>query len=65
MSKLRKQGVIIVTNAKGGGYYFKIVAENGRTLCHSEVYKRKATCLNGVKALKECIMHDELEVIVR
>jgi uncharacterized protein YegP (UPF0339 family) len=27
------------------GWYFRVKARNGRTLCHSEVYRRKASAL--------------------
>ena len=32
-----------VVRAKGG-WFFRIVASNGRTLCHSEIYKTKGHC---------------------
>jgi uncharacterized protein YegP (UPF0339 family) len=32
----------------GVQYYFKILARNGQTLCHSESYFNKADCRNAI-----------------
>ncbi len=34
------------------GYKFDLKANNGETIATSEVYKSKASCLNGVKSVK-------------
>lgn len=31
-------------------WFFRIVASNGKTLCHSETYRTKRACLNGIRA---------------
>jgi len=31
------------------GWFFRIMASNGRTLCHSECYVRKAGCIKSAK----------------
>lgn len=35
-----------------GGYYWRLKAANGQTLCHSEVYETKQGALNGILAAK-------------
>jgi len=34
------------------GWYFRIVARNGRIVCHSEVYTRKDNCYKGVDVIR-------------
>ena len=36
----------------GSQWFFHVVASNGCILAHSETYKRKRDCLNGVRAVK-------------
>jgi uncharacterized protein YegP (UPF0339 family) len=36
----------------GGQYYFRIVARNDRTLCHSERYWNKADCRNAIAIIQ-------------
>ena len=37
--------------ANSGGYFFRVKAFNGTTLCHSEVYNAKQSAIDGVNAL--------------
>jgi len=41
---------IQIVRAKGG-WFFRIVARNGRTLCHSEVYSTLDSCRRTVRRL--------------
>ena len=34
------------------GFNFHLAASNGETICVSEVYKAKPSCLNGIKSVK-------------
>jgi len=43
----RKMKIEIVRAKKG--WFFRIMASNGRTLCHSECYVRKAGCIKSAK----------------
>lgn len=38
------------------GWFFRAVAANGRTLCHSEVYKRRGACVRGL-GLAASVLH--------
>lgn len=35
-----------------GGFFWRLKAANGETLCHSEVYTAKQSALNGIDAVK-------------
>jgi uncharacterized protein YegP (UPF0339 family) len=35
------------------GYFWRLKANNGETLCHSEVYTAKQSALNGIAAVKQ------------
>ena len=39
-----------------GGWYFKIVARNGRTLCHSEVYKTLESAKKTAARLRDVMV---------
>lgn len=41
-----------ILNASGGGYFWRLKAHNGETLCHSEVYTTKQSAINGINAVK-------------
>jgi uncharacterized protein YegP (UPF0339 family) len=41
-----------IHNAQGSGYFWRLKASNGETLCHSEVYTAKQSALNGIDAVK-------------
>jgi uncharacterized protein YegP (UPF0339 family) len=36
----------------GTQYYFRVVARNGQTLCHSESYWNKADCRNAIRTIQ-------------
>ncbi|WP_371929543.1 YegP family protein [Phyllobacterium sp. 21LDTY02-6] len=38
-----------------GGYYWRLKASNGETICHSEVYTTKQSAEGGVSAAKRII----------
>ncbi|WP_083509362.1 DUF1508 domain-containing protein [Hyphomicrobium sulfonivorans] len=40
-----------IHRAQGGGYFWRLKAANGETLCHSEVYTTKASAENGIAAV--------------
>jgi uncharacterized protein YegP (UPF0339 family) len=60
----RSQGKIIIDISKNGGWYFKLVAENGRTLCHSEVYKTLNGVKKGAKAVQDLCQQEEVAIVV-
>jgi uncharacterized protein YegP (UPF0339 family) len=35
------------------GYFWRLKANNGETLCHSEVYTTKQSAQNGIAAVKQ------------
>ena len=41
-----------IDDAEGGGYFWRLRAENGEPLCHSEVYTTKQSAQEGVEACK-------------
>jgi uncharacterized protein YegP (UPF0339 family) len=41
-----------IFKATGGGYFWRLKATNGETLCHSEVYTAKQSAHDGVAAVK-------------
>lgn len=41
-----------IVSAKGGGYFWRLIATNSETLCHSEVYTTKQAAHNGIAAVK-------------
>ncbi len=38
--------------ATGGGYFWRLKAANGETLCHSEVYQTKQSAQHGINVVK-------------
>lgn len=44
-----------------GGWYWKIIARNGRTLCHSEVYKTKQGAEKGARVVWDLTVDVKLE----
>lgn len=42
----------IFKSSDNNQYYFRLLASNGRIICQSEGYTRKASALNGIKAVK-------------
>lgn len=45
--------MIEIFRAKNKQFAFRIKAKNGRILCHSETYKRKASVFNAIKSLSK------------
>lgn len=43
----------IKKSKKTGQFYWRIVANNGKKLCHSEQYRRRVDALNAVKIIKD------------
>lgn len=41
-----------ILRATAGGYFWRLKATNGETLCHSEVYTSKQSAQNGIEAVK-------------
>lgn len=41
-----------IFRAQSGGYFWRLKANNGETLCHSEVYTTKQGAQNGIDAVK-------------
>lgn len=41
-----------ILDANGGGFYWRLKANNGEILCHSEVYTTKQSAQGGVQAVK-------------
>ena len=41
-----------IFKATGGGFFWKIVAANGETLAHSEVYTAKASAQHAISVVK-------------
>jgi|TARA_A100001391_G_scaffold182749_2_gene149499 hypothetical protein len=41
-----------ILHANAGGYYWRLKATNGETLCHSEVYTTKQSAEAGVASAK-------------
>lgn len=41
-----------IFRADRGGYFWRLKANNGETLCHSEVYTTKQAAQAGIEAVK-------------
>lgn len=44
--------MFIIERTRSGGFYWRLVAANGETLCHSEEYSTKGAALDGVAAVR-------------
>lgn len=44
------------------GYYFKIIAKNGKILCHSEQYQRITGAKTAIKAIIQAVAINDMEV---
>ena len=42
-----------IFRATSGGFFWRLKATNGETLCHSEVYSSKPSALAGIEATKK------------
>jgi len=52
-------GKFEVKVAKNGQFYFNLKAGNGEIILTSEMYKAKASCLNGIESVKKNAPDDE------
>lgn len=41
-----------IFKATSGGFFWRLKASNGETLCHSEVYTAKQSAQSGIAAVK-------------
>jgi uncharacterized protein YegP (UPF0339 family) len=48
-----------ILNADGGGFFWRLKAENGETLCHSEVYTTKQMARKGIASAIEAAASGE------
>lgn len=48
----KKLRILIIKNLDGV-FYFRIVAKNGRTLAHSEIYSTKQSAIKAANIVKE------------
>ena len=56
MSILRRRthtGIVEVRLATDGGYFWRLRANNGETLCHSETYTRRGDAERGARAARK------------
>lgn len=52
-------GKFEVSVAKDGQFYFRLKAGNGQNILASEMYKAKASALNGIESVKKNAVLDE------
>ena len=38
------------------GWWFHVIAQNGRILCHSEIYRSRRACLRAIEAVRDASM---------
>ena len=48
---MKKKIKIQLARTRGGGYYFRLKATNGRTLAHSEIYNSRQACLKTANVI--------------
>ena len=46
-------GKFVVKKAKNGQYYFNLKAANGEIILTSEMYKKKASAMNGIASVQK------------
>ncbi len=46
-------GKFVIDNAKDGQFYFNLKAGNGEIILTSEMYKAKASCINGIESVRK------------
>lgn len=44
--------MIVIKKSKDGQFFFEVKARNGQVLVTSETYKRKESCLIGIRATR-------------
>lgn len=42
-----------IFKGRDGQFYFRLRASNGKTLCESEGYLEKSSCVNGINSLRK------------
>lgn len=47
--------MIEIIKTKNRQYSFRVRAKNGKILCHSETYRTKRGCVNGIGALQDVL----------
>ena len=47
-------GKFVVKETKNGGLMFNLKANNGQTICSSQIYKTPATCAKGIASVRAC-----------
>lgn len=47
----------------GGEWYWRLKANNGEILCHSEGYTRKYDCQKGIEACKRAVKSATVKMI--
>jgi uncharacterized protein YegP (UPF0339 family) len=45
-------GKFVIKKGRGGQFRFSLVGRNGQIVATSEAYTTKASCMNGIKAVK-------------
>lgn len=59
---MKNEGKIVVDKAVNGEMYFKLVAENGKTLVVSETYKNRVGLANGIIAVRDLMTQKSIRV---
>lgn len=54
--------MIEVIETKLGKFYFRVKAENGEILCHSEQYESKQGCVKGLEAMLQEARRETLNI---
>ena len=52
-------GKFVIHHSSDGQFHFVLKASNGETILTSELYKAKASALNGIESVKKNAAHDE------
>ena len=48
----KKPKFVITRSPKNNQFYFALKAPNGKTILHSEGYKTRGGCINGIDSVK-------------
>ena len=46
-------------------WYFNLIAANGKVVCTSQVYQRKQSALNGIKAVKSVALDAPTKIVLQ
>ena len=60
--KKKRKGKILLDRNRKGEWYIKLVASNGRILCHTEGYKRWQSAHNAYTAIRNVILEGDMEM---